>query len=395
MILRISTILVVLLLLMGCSSQEKKRNLENFAGEFSKIKTKFDAELHNTESNEQLTDIKKRRREELKALLEKYDPITTGEKAELLKSNLLIALERFPEANQKLDKLIANKDSKVITEAQMAKVKIHILYRETAKALQLFRAIEGKMKRGPDLWSTYYYFTHTATDDAITKEYGQKFLEADINDDNLANLSTDVYLHLANAAIRGKELKEAKTFMEQALANAPDRKHHSLFQAKIKQLELPDKPALPLKADTWINSNPLNSNNLKGKTTILYFWAPWCETCRANLNKLEKIHLEYKTKGLTIIGITRLYGKYSDETGSKGTVDTPTEIKSITDFTKQHNLTFPIAIDNEGIQAANYHVTALPTMVLIDKKGNVDHVCEDTLNHSFIKTKIKTLTEAK
>lgn len=38
---------------------------------------------------------------------------------------------------------------------------------------------------------------------------------------------------------------------------------------------------------------------------MMNFWAAWCEPCRWEMPALEKIHQQYKDKGLIVLGIHR------------------------------------------------------------------------------------------
>ena len=45
-------------------------------------------------------------------------------------------------------------------------------------------------------------------------------------------------------------------------------------------------------------------NKIKGKVTIIDFWASWCKPCRVENPNLVKLYNEYHPKGLEIISVS-------------------------------------------------------------------------------------------
>jgi peroxiredoxin len=97
-------------------------------------------------------------------------------------------------------------------------------------------------------------------------------------------------------------------------------------------------------------------SELKGKVVLIDFFATWCGPCVLGLPHIEEMHQKLASKGLTVLGIS-------------------TESASIVaGAAAKYNLTYSLASDeNEGI-SGSYRVFALPTMVLIDKKGLVREI---------------------
>ncbi|MCX6135868.1 MAG: TlpA disulfide reductase family protein [Ignavibacteriales bacterium] len=97
----------------------------------------------------------------------------------------------------------------------------------------------------------------------------------------------------------------------------------------------------------------VNLNNLRGKVVLLDFWASWCPPCQAELPLIEKLHKEFKNKGLVVLGV-------NDE----GT-------KVAQDFNKAHNFTFPTVEDVQHEIFKLYNVEAFPTVFVIDGEGEI------------------------
>jgi len=92
---------------------------------------------------------------------------------------------------------------------------------------------------------------------------------------------------------------------------------------------------------------------LKGKEVILNFWASWCPECRQEMPILNEIAKKYRDK-IEIIGI-----------------NTREDKKTVMSFVKDIGVEYKILLDAKGQVARIYNVIAVPTNVLINKKGLV------------------------
>lgn len=100
---------------------------------------------------------------------------------------------------------------------------------------------------------------------------------------------------------------------------------------------------------------------LKGKLVLIDFWATWCGPCKEELPLIEKLHQEFKDKGLVVLGINN---------EEKATVEK---------FVKENNITFPILMDSQWKVSESYDVSAIPRVFLIDKEGKI---VKDILGYS-------------
>jgi thiol-disulfide isomerase/thioredoxin len=95
----------------------------------------------------------------------------------------------------------------------------------------------------------------------------------------------------------------------------------------------------------------------KGQVVYLDFWASWCTPCKASFPFMNALHEELGPKGLTILAVN---------------VD---EQKAAADrFLQQVPAKFRIAYDPKGVTPEQYAVKAMPTAVLIDRRGQIRHV---------------------
>ncbi len=87
-----------------------------------------------------------------------------------------------------------------------------------------------------------------------------------------------------------------------------------------------------------------------GKTTILYFFAPWCQVCHASIDNLQALY--QKNEQLDVIAIALDF----------------TSNKEVMNFTSKHKLTFPIALGNEAIKQA-FEISGYPSYYVLSDEN--------------------------
>ena len=92
--------------------------------------------------------------------------------------------------------------------------------------------------------------------------------------------------------------------------------------------------------------------SLQGKVVLLNFWASWCLECRPEMPAFERLHREFSTQGLVVMGINAREG---------------TAI--IREYAKGLGLTFPLILDASGKINSTYGVIGLPTTFLMARDG--------------------------
>src|SRR5258708_5303555 len=55
--------------------------------------------------------------------------------------------------------------------------------------------------------------------------------------------------------------------------------------------------------DTWINSEPLKLEQLRGKVVLVDFWTYTCVNCLNHLPYVKDWHTKYKDQGLVVVGV--------------------------------------------------------------------------------------------
>ena len=199
------------------------------------------------------------------------------------------------------------------------------------------------------------------------------------------------HANLASIAKDENDLEGAKKILQDALELTTDPRGKKSLESELAQLEFLGKKAPSISAETWLNSTALSLDSLKGKVVIIDFWAPWCSPCRAVIPGLVEEYAKHKNDGLVVIGFTKLYGSYRDDVQNAGKVDRSKEIELIKGFAERFKIDYPIAISDEGKDFDSYMITGIPTMIFINREGNVDYIKIGSGNHKAIIERIKKL----
>jgi thiol-disulfide isomerase/thioredoxin len=120
---------------------------------------------------------------------------------------------------------------------------------------------------------------------------------------------------------------------------------------QILKMDLVGAPAPPWSNVTPLAGAPAAMEKLRGRVVILDFWATWCAPCRLLAPRLSALRDRFGAQGLSVVGLTT-------EEAEKAAV-----------YAERIQMRYGVVIDKDGETSRAYGVTALPTMLIIDKKG--------------------------
>ncbi len=392
-ILSVFTALLLVSLILGAANE----NVEKFSSEYAALKQSISEKLKNVNSREAYDKLMQEKKTELEKLLAAHAADGSDTALELLRSQVLLDLSRYNEALEKLNPIIAAK-ANLSSEAQFLKVRVLMEQEKIDEALPLFREIENKVQPGEDFYVVWFNLAYGSKDAKVKEEYSQKILAASDLPAQFQGAKVGIYDNLAQIAVAAKDFAKAHKILEEGIAQTKDERAARMLKASLTQMDLYGKPAPAIVAETWLNTQPLTLAGLKGKAVIIDFWATWCGPCRAAIPTTVEAYEKYKSKGLVVIGFTKLYENYSDEQGSKGKVSAEEEIRLVGEFLKRFKMTYPVADshqikDNPYFNA--YGITGIPTMVFIDRKGNIADIEVGFENKEKLMAKIDKLMAGK
>ena len=121
-------------------------------------------------------------------------------------------------------------------------------------------------------------------------------------------------------------------------------------------------------AETWINSAPVSLSDLKGKVTVVHFYAFGCGNCVRSLPYYNEWLKRFDADSFGIVGIHR------PET------ERERDIEKVKEKATQAGMKYPIAIDNDSLAWQAWGNHTWPTTYLIDKNGYVRYWWYGELN---------------
>ncbi len=114
--------------------------------------------------------------------------------------------------------------------------------------------------------------------------------------------------------------------------------------------------AAPASTFVLLDGSQRTTADLKGKVTLVNFWATSCVTCVGEMPELVTTHEKYQSRGYQTLAVAMSY-------------DPPAYVVN---FTQSRKLPFQVAIDNTGAVAKAWGDVALtPTTYVVNKRGEI------------------------
>ena len=123
----------------------------------------------------------------------------------------------------------------------------------------------------------------------------------------------------------------------------------------LRRLDAPGKP-LDIKF-TALDGRPVDLNQIHGKVVLVDFWATWCGPCVGELPHVKEAYQKFHDQGFEVVGIS------FDQ-----------DQRTLERFVQSKELSWPQYYDGHGWKnrfGVQYAIHSIPTMWLVDKKGNL------------------------
>jgi peroxiredoxin len=114
--------------------------------------------------------------------------------------------------------------------------------------------------------------------------------------------------------------------------------------------------AAPESTFVLLDGSRKTTADLKGRVTLVNFWATSCTSCVAEMPKLISTYDKYKARGYDTLAVAMRY-------------DPPSEVVN---YAQTRKLPFQVAIDNTGAVAKSWgDVQLTPTTYVVNKRGEI------------------------
>jgi thiol-disulfide isomerase/thioredoxin len=129
----------------------------------------------------------------------------------------------------------------------------------------------------------------------------------------------------------------------------------------------------------WLNSSPLTLADLQGSIVLIQFWTFACINCQRTLPYVVDWHQKYASQGLKVVGIHTPEFAYERE------------VENVKAAIAQHQITYPVPMDNAFETWRAYQNEYWPHLFLADRQGIIqyDHIGEGA--YDTTEQKIKQL----
>jgi peroxiredoxin len=139
------------------------------------------------------------------------------------------------------------------------------------------------------------------------------------------------------------------------LSTLPANSEEGNLYSKIGIQSIGDKKKAPHFYLEGLNGEKVQLKALKGKIIFLNFWATWCGPCKEEMPSMEALWQQFRGKDFVLLSISVDY---------EG-------VKPVKEYIEKQRYTFRVVIDPQCEVLDLYEVKAIPTTLIIDKKGQI------------------------
>lgn len=106
------------------------------------------------------------------------------------------------------------------------------------------------------------------------------------------------------------------------------------------------------------SGDPIKLGNYSGKVLLVNLWATWCGPCRMETPELVKLHKEFQSRGVEMIGLS--------------TEDPVASAESVSDFIREYKVDYQIGwAKREVAQTLMQGRTSIPQSFIIARDGRI------------------------
>ncbi len=127
-----------------------------------------------------------------------------------------------------------------------------------------------------------------------------------------------------------------------------------------------------------LSGNKKNSEDYKGKITIVNFWATWCGYCRKEIPGFNHLNEKYRGQGVQIVGVS---------------LDSSTQV--VRTFLENVPIDYDVLMGDRKISNDFGGIVGLPTTFIIDKEWRIRQIFPGYVGQEVIEKEVKALLSSK
>lgn len=166
----------------------------------------------------------------------------------------------------------------------------------------------------------------------------------------------------AGAHLYGYELTTSPDFYVSSfgsiLSKYQSKEYGKEVVAKIQELTFGNlgfgKPIPDFKLPKFQTNKQTGPSDFKGNYLLIDFWASWCGPCRRENPNVKAAYQEWRSKGFEVLGVS------TDRSAANWGL-----------AIQQDEMTWHQVLDVQGEVSQQYNIQAIPTVFLVDPKGNI------------------------
>jgi peroxiredoxin len=106
-----------------------------------------------------------------------------------------------------------------------------------------------------------------------------------------------------------------------------------------------------------IQGKTFKLSSQRGNPVVMFFGTTWCSACRGEMPVYKAVYEKYAGRGLKFLYI-----------------DINESADRVARFAKQNSFSYLVLVDADGSVANNYDIIGVPTLILVDKGGNITDI---------------------
>lgn len=103
-----------------------------------------------------------------------------------------------------------------------------------------------------------------------------------------------------------------------------------------------------------IQGKTFKLSSQRGNPVVMFFGTTWCPACRSEMPRYRNLYDKYAQRGLKFLYI-----------------DINESAERVARFAKQNSFPYLVLVDSDGSVATDYNIIGVPTLILLDKGGNI------------------------